>query len=92
MLLESASAFQDIISQIIKNLDYAHPLSNRTPKDVDKWDEDWKLKEVTRKRIIKGDKEANEIWNLIKQYQRDPETVIIYGRCHWKNVFFGNIQ
>ncbi|RJS53923.1 hypothetical protein CJ480_19790 [Bacillus subtilis] len=71
----SASAFQDIVSQIIKNLDYAHPLSNRIPEDVDKWDEDWKLKEVTRKRIIKGDKGANEVWDLIKQYQRDPESV-----------------
>ncbi|KOP79894.1 hypothetical protein AMS60_16225 [Bacillus sp. FJAT-21945] len=71
----SASAFQDIVSQIIKNLDYAHPLSYRIPEDVDKWDDNWKLKEVTRKRIIKGDKRANEVWDLIKQYQRDPESV-----------------
>lgn len=44
----------------MKNLDYAHPLSNRVPKDVEKWNEDWKLKEVTRKRVIKGDLEAKK--------------------------------
>lgn len=33
------------------------------------------LKSVTRKRIIKGDKSAKEIWDLIKQFQRDPESV-----------------
>lgn len=71
----SATVFQDIVSQIIKNLDYAHPLSNRIPEDVDKWDGDWKVKEVTRKRIIKGDKGAKEIWDLIKRYQKDPESV-----------------
>lgn len=71
----SASAFQDIVSQVMKNLDYAHPLSNRVPNDVEKWNEDWKLKEVTRKRVIKGDLEAQKVWDLIKHYQRDPESV-----------------
>ncbi|WP_236810259.1 DEAD/DEAH box helicase [Bacillus altitudinis] len=71
----SASAFQDIVSQIIKSLDYSHPLSNRKPKGVDNWNKDWNVKEVTRKRIIKGDKGANEVWDLIKQYQRDPKSV-----------------
>lgn len=71
----SASAFQDIVSQVMKNLDYAHPLSSRVPNDVEKWNEDWKLKEVTRKRVIKGDLEAQKIWDLIKHYQRDPESV-----------------
>nr|WP_274541941.1 DEAD/DEAH box helicase family protein [Caldibacillus thermoamylovorans] len=70
----SASVFQDICSQIIKNLDYAHPLSNRIPDGIESWDGDWIYKKVVRKRIIKGDKNAKSIWKLIKEYQRDPES------------------
>ncbi|WHX24912.1 DEAD/DEAH box helicase family protein [Virgibacillus halodenitrificans] len=76
----SASVFQDICSQIIKNLDYAHPLSNRIPDKIEKWKQDWKLKKVKRKRVIKGDIESEDIWNKIKECQRDPlSTTFIWG-------------
>ncbi|QPC48229.1 DEAD/DEAH box helicase [Mangrovibacillus cuniculi] len=76
----SASVFQDICSQIIKNLDYAHPLSDRIPDQVEKWKNNWKLKKVERKRVIKGDIDPEEVWELIKKCQRDPQsTTFIWG-------------
>lgn len=35
---------------------------------------------MTRNRIIKGTGDANEIWNLIKEYQRHPDsTTYVWG-------------
>ncbi|MGG3622219.1 DEAD/DEAH box helicase family protein [Bacillus gobiensis] len=76
----SASVFQDICSQIIKNLDYVHPQSNRIPDRLEGWNDMWKLEKVQRKRVIKGQIEAAEIWDLIKKYQRSPaSTTYVWG-------------
>ncbi|MDZ4654052.1 DEAD/DEAH box helicase family protein [Bacillus cereus] len=71
----AASVFQDVCGQIMKNLDYVHPLSKREPKDLAKWNQDWTNQKVTRSRIIKGDISAEVIWEKIKEIQRDSESV-----------------
>ncbi|ANC11281.1 DEAD/DEAH box helicase [Bacillus cereus] len=67
----SASKFQDICGQIIKNLDYVNPLGTREPKDIKKWNEDWigTKYNVVRNRMIKNKENLNsqEIWDKIKQ-------------------------
>ncbi|MFS8188464.1 DEAD/DEAH box helicase [Rossellomorea marisflavi] len=76
----SASVFQDICSQIIKNLDYVHPQSNRVPDDLETWNNDWKREKVTRNRVIKGAGNTTDIWNLIKEYKRLPDsTTYVWG-------------
>ncbi|MFB5545249.1 DEAD/DEAH box helicase [Bacillus cereus] len=71
----SASVFQDVCGQIMKNLDYAHPLSEREPNDLAKWNQDWVKQNVKRSRIIKGNITSEEIWKKIKEIQRDPDSV-----------------
>ncbi|ASZ69610.1 DEAD/DEAH box helicase [Bacillus cereus] len=71
----SASAFQDVCGQIMKNLDYAHPLSERKPKDLAKWNQDWVKQKVKRSRIIKGNITSEQIWDKVKEIQRDPDSV-----------------
>ncbi|MED4225642.1 DEAD/DEAH box helicase [Neobacillus cucumis] len=70
----SASVFQDVCGQVMKNLDYAHPLSPREPNDLEMWNGDWEKENVKTKRIIKGDISSNEIWKKLKEIQSDPES------------------
>ncbi|MGG0412075.1 DEAD/DEAH box helicase [Peribacillus simplex] len=71
----SASVFQDVCGQVMKNLDYAHPLSLREPNDLDMWNGNWEKENVTRRRIIKGNLSSQEIWKEIKEIQKDSESV-----------------
>lgn len=71
----SASVFQEICGQAIKSLDYVHPLSVREPKDLESWDEPWKIKDVSVQRIIKGDLNAKAIWKKIKEVQQRPDSI-----------------
>lgn len=71
----SASVFQEICGQAIKSLDYVHPLSVREPKDLESWNEPWKIKDVSIQRIIKGDLSAKEIWKKIKEVQQKPDSI-----------------
>ncbi|MGP3610893.1 DEAD/DEAH box helicase [Anoxybacillus sp. PDR2] len=67
----SATAFQDICGQIIKNLEYVNPLSQRKPKDIDRWDKDWYSDSycVRKNRMIINPKRtpAEKIWDKIKK-------------------------
>lgn len=72
----SASGFQDVCSQIVKNLDYVHPLSTEVP-DLEKWEREWTQSSymVKRPRIenLNGKPYLNpkELWKLIKDIQQD---------------------
>jgi superfamily II DNA or RNA helicase len=74
----SASAFQDVCGQIIKNLDYVNPLSNRKPKNLKDWDKDWVHDSycVRTNRIIvnTGRKHPEKIWEKIKRISRDQDS------------------
>ncbi|SFF72611.1 Superfamily II DNA or RNA helicase [Halobacillus alkaliphilus] len=74
----AASAFQDVCSQIIKNLDYVHPLSEERP-NFSKWERTWKQSryKVERQRITTLNNNHHlspaELWALIKDIQQDQE-------------------
>jgi len=70
----SASKFHDVCAQIMKNLDYVHPLSTRKPKDLEMWNGEWKIKNVTTNRIIKGNLRSEEVWDKLKEIQIDPNS------------------
>ncbi|QWH15290.1 DEAD/DEAH box helicase (plasmid) [Bacillus mycoides] len=67
----SASAFQDVCGQIIKNLDYVNPLGTRIPKDIEKWNGEWDVSKynVVKNRMIrnKDSLSPQEIWEKIKR-------------------------
>ncbi|MBW3111594.1 DEAD/DEAH box helicase family protein [Bacillus sp. MCCB 382] len=72
----SASSFQEICGQIIKNLDYVHPLSIENP-GIENWNSEWigaKYK-VKKLRMIKNKekKTPEELWELIKDIKKDQE-------------------
>ncbi|MEH7245325.1 hypothetical protein V7114_00905, partial [Neobacillus niacini] len=74
----SASAFQDVCGQIIKNLDYVNPLSSRKPKDINNWDKDWDVDSYcvkTNRNIVNTRRTSPEkIWKKIKRISRDQDS------------------
>ncbi|MGU3394196.1 DEAD/DEAH box helicase [Priestia sp. D51] len=74
----SATAFQDVCTQIIKNLDYVNPLSTRIPSEVDKWGNDWAVSSycVKKNRMIINPKgtSSKDIWEKIKKISRLQES------------------
>ncbi|PGK43468.1 DEAD/DEAH box helicase [Bacillus cereus] len=78
--LLSATAFQDVCTQIIKNLDYVNPLSSRRPSELDKWGNDWEVSSycVKKNRMIINPKGTSpeEIWKKIKRISRLQESNI----------------
>ncbi|WP_323480932.1 hypothetical protein, partial [Acinetobacter baumannii] len=74
----SASAFQEVCGQVIKNLDYVNPNSERIPYDIATWNGDWSHKsyKVTLSRRIHnpGGLSSENIWEKLKTIQNDPES------------------
>lgn len=74
----SASAFQEVCGQTVKNLDYVNPNSERVPYNINKWDGDWTHKsyKVTTSRRIHnpGGLSSEAIWGKLKNIQNDPES------------------
>ncbi|KPL57678.1 hypothetical protein, partial [Rossellomorea vietnamensis] len=72
----SASSFQEICGQIIKNLDYVHPLSAENP-GIENWNSEWRgdKYKVKKSRMIKNKdkKTPEELWELIKDIKKDQE-------------------
>jgi superfamily II DNA or RNA helicase len=80
----SASAFQDVCGQIVKNLDYVHPLSDRKPVDLNNWNGTWENEKykVSTNRIIlnKGDINSESIWAKIKTVsQKQDSNVYVWA-------------
>lgn len=74
----SASAFQEVCGQIVKNLDYVNMGSERKPYNIPNWDEEWKHEsyKVTVNRKIHNPKNlsAEKIWRKLKDIQNKPES------------------
>ncbi|MFD1171218.1 hypothetical protein [Oceanobacillus picturae] len=74
----SASAFQEVCGQILKNLDYVNDLSNRLPVDTDRWNGNWThscYKAVVNRRISNANNiSTQDIWNKLKEIQKKPDS------------------
>jgi hypothetical protein len=74
----SASAFQEVCGQIIKNLDYVNSSSERIPSNITYWDSEWKHTKykviVGRKLYNPGNLLAEDIWKKLKNIQQDPDS------------------
>ncbi|MCS0823916.1 DEAD/DEAH box helicase family protein [Cytobacillus firmus] len=74
----SASAFQEVCGQIVKNLDYVNKGSERKPYNIPNWDGDWihKRYKVSINRKIHNPRNlsAEEIWRKLKDIQNKPES------------------
>lgn len=71
----SASAFAEVCSQAIKNLDYMSPFFERKPgENVKKWNYSWSIKDIgkIKSRIIKGSCTGLEFYNLFRSLVTDP--------------------
>jgi len=74
----SATAFHEICSQAVKNLEILHPLSTRKLSNLKKWEEPWKSSIGTVKnriRICKGvSKNSTDIWEKMREIVRNPSS------------------
>lgn len=73
----SASSFQDVCGQAVKNLDYIFPYTSLNPPKLASWSKPWKTSvngkslEVD-KRIRLGEGTPESIWKKIRDVTRDP--------------------
>lgn len=74
----SASVFQEVCGQVVKNLDYVNPGSNRSPYNLSTWDGDWAHESykvrLNRKIHNPGNLSAEDIWMKLKSIQKNPES------------------
>lgn len=74
----SASAFQEVCGQIVKNLDYVNKGSERKPYNLANWDGNWSHKryKVTLNRKIYNPRNlsSEDIWRKLKEIQNKPES------------------
>lgn len=74
----SASAFQEVCGQVVKNLDYVNPSTFRTPYNISNWDNDWTHKNykvrITRRIYNPENLSSQEIWSKLKTIQNSPES------------------
>ena len=80
----SASDFQEVCGQALKNLEALSPFGNFQPHNLDRWDSDWVSKYgVVEKRIRKGTSDGKQLWSEIRQIVANPnanrEVWIIYS-------------
>lgn len=68
----SASVFQELTAQALKNLEYISPYLNRRPPNYERWGKPWRSKgRVVKKRVRKG-KDKRDAWDRISRLIRDP--------------------
>ncbi|NDK57419.1 DEAD/DEAH box helicase [Pontibacter fetidus] len=73
----SASAFQEVCGQAVKNLDFLSPFYEKEPVlNVKRWDGKWKHSNVgtINSRILCGNKNGSQIWDLYQKMLKDPNT------------------
>lgn len=94
--LLSASAFAEVCSQAVKNLDILTPFSTIEPPNLSLWGGKWRthwkeISQVVDRRIRLGKGNANEVWQKIRSIIRDPtatrEVWIVVGSTFSKNKF-----
>jgi superfamily II DNA or RNA helicase len=81
--LASASIFQDVCAQLIKNLDYLSPYSERK-LNYKKWDKEWSIKKIGKvnRRILgngNGKSFLNDFDKIIKDPNSTKEVWIVLG-------------
>lgn len=83
----SASAFQEVCGQAVKNLDMLSPFNDKPlSKKITKWDGSWRHKKIgtVPKRILKGSKNATDFISLYQKMISNPETkkqvIIVTGK------------
>lgn len=82
----SASAFQDVCGQAVKNLEILNPSQDRKPPNLDMWDGSWvrAWPEEVERRIRKGKGKAQDLWVEMHDIIRNPaatrEVWIVYGK------------
>lgn len=83
----SASAFQEVCGQAVKNLDIMSPFYEQDSSNkVTKWNGGWNDGKIGKvdKRIICGGKDGKQIWKIYSRLLTDPDTekeVIIITGC-----------
>jgi superfamily II DNA or RNA helicase len=94
--LLSATAFAEVCSQAVKNLDILTPFSMIEPPNLSLWGGKWRthwkeVPQVVDRRIRLGKGTANEVWQKIRSIIRDPtatrEVWIVVGSAFSKNKF-----
>jgi superfamily II DNA or RNA helicase len=73
----SASSFQEVCGQTIKNLDLISPFIEKEPElSIKSWDLPWNDGKIgiVKKRIFKGSKTGKEFWGNYQEMVRDPAT------------------
>lgn len=70
----SASAFQEVCGQAVKNLNYLVPYYAKDPTiNISKWSKPWSLDGIGKaNRIVKGKITANAFWKKYKEMIPDP--------------------
>jgi hypothetical protein len=73
--VRSASAFAEVCSQAVKNLQYLIPFNTEIPPNLNLWNGPWKTPSgLVDKRIRKGRGKAAGLWKQIQGIVRDPSS------------------
>lgn len=91
----SASAFQEVCGQAVKNLDPLVAYSQAEPKNLSRWGNPWKLKTIgtvsSRIRVGSSFGTPTKIWGTIRAGIRDPNTTrqvwIVLGQGFSRKAF-----
>jgi hypothetical protein len=72
----SATSFQDVCSQAMKNLVWLHPFSQSDSPNINRWINPWSLEGVgfVQDRIRRGPSEPTQLWDNFSNLIRDPMT------------------
>jgi hypothetical protein len=83
----SASAFQDVCGQVVKNLESLIPYYDYRPPNLGRWEQPWvrrKGDDYVEYRIRKGRGPAKDLWETIRDITLNPtstrEVWIVYGK------------
>ncbi len=74
----SASSFQEVCGQAVKNLELLHPYTGMVPPNIDIWSEPWSAPGVVGeglKRIRLGPTDPQVLWKTVQELISDPTTV-----------------
>ena len=89
----SASGFQDVCGQVVKNLESLIPYYDYQPPNLERWDEPWVRNgpEMVSNRIRKGKGTSKEVWKELSEIIENPlstkEVWIVYGKGFSKSEF-----